>query len=96
MALLVVQEAEESENAPAAAASTTVKALMRAGIQPKMAELLSQTPRIEPGRYVDFELTTCVKKYLGAWTILLAHLQEMPPTEPGKSFLAQALRAEYE
>lgn len=37
-----------------------------------------------------------LKEYLWVWALLLAHILEMPLGHPGKTFLAQALRAEYE
>ena len=88
---MLVQKAEERDNTPAAATDTALEALRRAGIQPCMAEALHQSPDHEQG---DYESTNELKKYLIAWAILLAHILEMPITDPGKVFLAQVLRAE--
>lgn len=57
-----------------------------------MAYVLSKPPSRE-GDYTWFKH---LKDYLRVWAVLLAHILEMPLGDPGKTFLAQALRAEYE
>ena len=88
-----MQRAEESKNTTAAAADTPLKALVRSGIHLCMADVLSRT--FDPD-WSDYETTNEVRQYLIAWAMLLAHIIEMPTADPGKSFLAQVLRASNE
>ena len=88
---MLLQEAEDSGDTPAAAADTILEALLKAGIHLSMAGSLSKTPNTRG----DYQSINTLKEYLIAWAMLLAHLLEMPATDLGKPFLAQALRAEH-
>lgn len=84
-----MQDEEQPEVPPAK--TDAVTALIRAGIRPQLAAAIC-TPPLDP----DLVSEPVLQTFLLAWAVLLAHILGMPAGEPGKAFLAQALRDEYE
>lgn len=84
-----MQDEEQPEVPPAK--TDAVTALIRAGIRPQLAAAIC-TPPLDP----DLVSDPVLQNFLLAWAVLLAHILGMPAGDPGKPFLAQALRDEYE
>ena len=85
-----LQDEEPPEVPPAR--TDAVTALIRAGIRPQLATAICTPPTVDP----DLVSEPLLQTYLLAWAVLLAHILGMPAGDPGKAFLAQALRDEYE
>ncbi|KAL3158795.1 hypothetical protein ABBQ32_011522 [Trebouxia sp. C0010 RCD-2024] len=83
--------ADEEQPEVPPAKTDAVTALIRAGIRPQLAAAIC-TPPLDP----DLVSEPVLQTFLLAWAVLLAHILGMPAGEPGKAFLAQALRDEYE
>ena len=82
-----MQEAES----PAVPATNTdaVVVLTDKGVRSQLAQVVCW-PHAAEGTHEGLH------RFLLAWALLLAHILEMPAGDPGKTFLAQALRDEYE
>lgn len=81
---------DEQPEVPSAK-TDAVTALIKAGIRPQLAVAICTPPP-------DHDLVSepVLQTFLLAWAVLLAHILGMPAGDPGKAFLAQALRDEYE